>query len=108
MLTFQEKSKKMLHLVDHVRKQMKHCGTISKYCGFSISQLLIVLTTRELSPPARYRLPTPGNCLRNFHLDCFAIRVCFTCSPYYDSQAKIAHKLKFGICIIVHHSFSPT
>ena len=42
----------------------------AKVLHFSNALLMI----RGLSPPARYRLPTPGNRLRGSHSDRFAIR----------------------------------
>ena len=64
--------------------------------------------TRGLSPPARYRLPTPGNGLRGSHSDRFTIRARFARSPCYNSRAKITCKFKFGICIIVYQPFTPS
>ena len=32
----------------------------------------------------------------------------FTRLPCYDNRAKITHKIKIGICIVVYHQFSPT
>ena len=62
-----------------------------------------IYITRGLSPPARYRLPTPRNRLRGSHSDRFARSLC------YDSRHNnITHKFEFGICIIVYHPFSPT
>ena len=67
-----------------------------------------LLITRGLSPPARYRLPTPGNRLRGSHLDRFTICARFARSPWYDSRAKITRRFKLGIWLIVYHPFSPS
>ena len=64
--------------------------------------------TRGLSSPARFRSPAPGNHLSGSHSDRSTIDARLAHSPCFDCQAKIIHKIKFGIYIIVCHPFSPT
>ena len=59
--------------------------------------------TRGLSPPARYRLPTPRNRLRGSHSDRFANRARFARSLCYDSRDNITHKFEYWY---LHNSLS--